>query len=215
MVSLEGLIASRASGRTRIAITFDDGYASCYGQAVPVLEELRIPAAFFVCSGFIDSKDEDAERFCHEGFKRRQKFHSLGKQQLRELAGHPLFEVGSHSMNHIDLGKVNDKRILDREIEGDRTQIEDWTGKKVQWFAYPFGGRSNVSAEVIEYLRRTQFRAAFSLVPGFVDFNKGKFMMRRDSMDMREPDWLWRAWLNGGYDSLFALKENLRRKRRL
>ena len=55
LVSLEDLFTLRVSDRTLIAVTFDDGYASWYDQAVPVLEELEIPAVFFVCSGFVDS----------------------------------------------------------------------------------------------------------------------------------------------------------------
>ena len=212
LVSLEDLFMLRVSDRTHIAITFDDGYASWHDQAVPVLEELKIPAVFFVCSGFVDSKGEDGERFCQEHFKRSQKLLPLSKKQLIDLANHPLFEAGSHSMNHIDLGEVTDRRTLDREIDGDRKQIEDWTGKKVQWFAYPFGGRSNVSQEALQYLRQSSFRGAFTLVPSFLDSHGERFLTGRDSLDVRAPNWLWRAWLNGGYDSLFALKENVREK---
>jgi peptidoglycan/xylan/chitin deacetylase (PgdA/CDA1 family) len=210
LVSLEDLFTVRVSDKTRIAITFDDGYASWYDQAAPVLEELKIPAVFFVCSGFVDSKGKDGERFCRENFRRSQKLSPLTKKQLIDLANNPLFEAGSHSMNHIDLGKVIARKTLEREINGDRRQIEDWTGKKVQWFAYPFGGRSNVSPEAIQCLRQSSFRAAFTLIPCFFDFHKEKLMIGRDSLDVTESTWLWRAWLNGGYDSLYCLKEAMR-----
>lgn len=212
LVSLEDLFSLRVGDRTLIAITFDDGYASWYDQAVPVLEELRIPAVFFVCSGFIDSTGEDGERFCRENFKRSQKLLPLSKKQLIELSNHPLFEVGSHSMNHMDLGEVMGIKTLDREIDGDRKQLEDWTGKKVQWFAYPFGGRSNVSLEAIQYLRQSSFRAAFTLIPAFFATDQEEFMIGRDSLDVTESTWLWGAWLNGGYDSLYVIKECARTK---
>jgi peptidoglycan/xylan/chitin deacetylase (PgdA/CDA1 family) len=212
LVSLGELFELCASDRLFIAITFDDGYASWYDQAVPVLEELQIPAVFFVCSGFVDLMGKEGERFCRENFKRSQRLLPLTRKQLIDLASHPLFEVGGHSMNHIDLGKVTDREELEREIDGDRKQIEDWTGEEVRWFAYPFGGRSNASPEAIEYLRQSSFRAAFTLIPGFLGTNNEEFLIGRDSLDVREPNWLWRAWLNGGYDSLFALKENVRQK---
>lgn len=41
------------SGRT-LSITFDDGYADNFTNALPVLEEFGVPATFFVASGFLD-----------------------------------------------------------------------------------------------------------------------------------------------------------------
>jgi peptidoglycan/xylan/chitin deacetylase (PgdA/CDA1 family) len=35
-------------------ITFDDGYASNYRVALPILQRAGIPATFFVCTGFLD-----------------------------------------------------------------------------------------------------------------------------------------------------------------
>jgi len=37
-------------------ITFDDGYSECYSIVAPILYKKGIPAAFFVCSDFIDNK---------------------------------------------------------------------------------------------------------------------------------------------------------------
>ncbi len=45
----EGLLPARA-----VTVTFDDGYADNYLNALPVLEELEIPAIVFVASGFLD-----------------------------------------------------------------------------------------------------------------------------------------------------------------
>lgn len=38
------------SGKTKIAITFDDGYLNNFKYALPVLEELEIPASFYITS---------------------------------------------------------------------------------------------------------------------------------------------------------------------
>jgi len=37
-------------------ITFDDGYSECYSIVAPILYKKGIPAAFFLCSDFIDNK---------------------------------------------------------------------------------------------------------------------------------------------------------------
>lgn len=44
--------------RRAVAITFDDGYADNYINALPILEECQIPATVFVSSGYVDSDRE-------------------------------------------------------------------------------------------------------------------------------------------------------------
>lgn len=41
-----------------IVVTFDDGYEDNYINALPILENLKIPAAFFLCTGNIDKNEE-------------------------------------------------------------------------------------------------------------------------------------------------------------
>jgi peptidoglycan/xylan/chitin deacetylase (PgdA/CDA1 family) len=51
--ALDRAAVGRLSGRT-LSITFDDGYADNFTNALPVLEEFGVPATFFVASGFLD-----------------------------------------------------------------------------------------------------------------------------------------------------------------
>ena len=57
MISLADALSrarqGRLSGRT-VSVTFDDGYADNLIVALPILEKLKIPATFFVASGFVD-----------------------------------------------------------------------------------------------------------------------------------------------------------------
>lgn len=57
VISLEDALqrsdSGQLSGRS-VSITFDDGYADNFTQALPVLEEFGVPATFFVTSGYLD-----------------------------------------------------------------------------------------------------------------------------------------------------------------
>ncbi len=41
-----------------VVITFDDGYADNLNEALPILEEIGLPATFFICTGQIDTQQE-------------------------------------------------------------------------------------------------------------------------------------------------------------
>jgi peptidoglycan/xylan/chitin deacetylase (PgdA/CDA1 family) len=55
VVPLERSREAAADGR-RIAITFDDGYASVFRYAYPVLKALRLPATVFVSTAFVQRR---------------------------------------------------------------------------------------------------------------------------------------------------------------
>jgi len=57
IVSLEDLFHAKAasSKKTRIAITFDDGYHCIYKHAYPILKKLAIPATIFIAAGLIEN----------------------------------------------------------------------------------------------------------------------------------------------------------------
>ena len=126
-----------------------------------------------------------------------------------ELANHPLFEIGSHTVHHIDLGQPLDEDTLISEISMDKGRLENWTGTPVRWFAYLFGEPKNVSAQAVSFVRCLGFLAAFTLAPGYWESEDDRFTIGRDSLNIAQPLWLWRAWLNGAYDGLYALKGRL------
>lgn len=206
IVSLEELLSRPLGQRTQVAITFDDGYACWHELAAPILEDLKIPAVFFVCSGFVGLGDEKAKYFGLYYFHRQQELCPLTRNQLVDLANHPLFEIGSHTVHHIDLGQPLDEDTLIAEISMDKGQLENWTGTPVRWFAYPFGEPKNVSPRAVNFVKCAGFLAAFTLVPSYWKPDEDKFRVGRDSLGLAQPLWLWRAWLDGSYDSLYAAK---------
>jgi len=65
-------------------------------------------------------------------------------EQIKELANDSKVTIGSHSVNHYDLNRLTDAEIL-FELNESRRIIESKISRKVEHFAYPFGGRNAVN----------------------------------------------------------------------
>ncbi|NLX44745.1 MAG: polysaccharide deacetylase family protein [Treponema sp.] len=115
-------------------ITFDDGDLSMYGIAYPLLRYYDIKATFFIIAGSVGEV----------GY--------MSWPQIREMAGYRnnegerLFSIGSHGVNHLALGEV-DEETLHSEFAESKRIIEGQIGLPVEVFALPYGsgaGRKDI-----------------------------------------------------------------------
>jgi peptidoglycan/xylan/chitin deacetylase (PgdA/CDA1 family) len=212
IVPLGDLIEARGEvDRECLALTFDDGYANWHEVVAPVLEDFCCPATFFVSSGFVGLGRAEAREFRLQRLGRSRDLAPLTVAQLRDLAAHDLFEIGSHTVSHLDFYVDSTPGALSAEIDGDRMRLEDWTGDPVRWFAYPWGGLPQLVPMAIEHVRHAGFDAAFTSLPGSLDRAPDRFLLPRQSVDVSSRPTLWNARLNGGYDLVFAAKRRLSR----
>jgi peptidoglycan/xylan/chitin deacetylase (PgdA/CDA1 family) len=109
-------------------INFDDGLASVYENAWPILEEAKVPAAVFVVSGLISG----------ENF--------LSWDQCRAMSASPLITIGSHSAHHYRFSTLSD-RAAALELSDSKAEIEDRTGNPCEHFCCPFGRRGDFNAD--------------------------------------------------------------------
>jgi peptidoglycan/xylan/chitin deacetylase (PgdA/CDA1 family) len=67
----------------------------------------------------------------------------LTNREINELAAMPQVEIGSHTLTHPNLRRLNNRQI-DAELRGSKAWLEDLIGKSVTSFCYPNGlhGRS-------------------------------------------------------------------------
>jgi peptidoglycan/xylan/chitin deacetylase (PgdA/CDA1 family) len=73
---------------------------------------------------------------------------------------------GSHTHRHEILSKLS-KESQTEELFVSREILQHELGRKIDTLAYPVGARHTFSAETVEALRQTQYRAAFSFYGGF------------------------------------------------
>ncbi len=154
-----------------VLVTFDDGLANNYTEALPVLERHEVPAIFFISTQHVVNP-RDWLPFTRTKVRAqwaapnevpepwaRELFDGMSVEQLRACARHPLITIGSHTVSHPFLTHCGNS-WMGREIVGSRRQLEGLTGRKVDLFAYPSGDYDRMVAELV---RAAGYRAAFAV----------------------------------------------------
>jgi peptidoglycan/xylan/chitin deacetylase (PgdA/CDA1 family) len=111
-------------------LTMDDGHLDNYTNAFPITQKYGFTGVLYLVSNYIG-----AENY-------------MTVDQVLEMyrAG---WEVGSHSMNHFDLTKVNAETAY-AEVIDSRRVLEEMLGIPVLTFAYPFGAYNNAAMDYVK-----------------------------------------------------------------
>jgi peptidoglycan/xylan/chitin deacetylase (PgdA/CDA1 family) len=153
-----GCRAASGMGGT-LSITFDDGYRDNAEVAAPILRKLGLPATFFVTTSFIGTRA--VAPWDHE-LPRQPGW--MDWDQLRTLASQG-FEIGSHTDTHIDLGTA-DMQTARAELGLSARKLHEQLGSPPRLFAYPFGGRENITQRSLELVREAGFVCCASCCGG-------------------------------------------------
>jgi peptidoglycan/xylan/chitin deacetylase (PgdA/CDA1 family) len=120
-----------------VIITFDDGDASVFSQAFPVMQEFGFIGVNYLVVNYVGA----------DGY--------MSVDQLKTLAASG-WETGSHSMTHADL--TLSKRV-EWEVVQSRHSLEEKLGVPIETFAYPFGKKT---AESLKFATEN-YRGAMGL----------------------------------------------------
>ena len=91
-------------------------------------------------------------------------FLPLTWDQIREMSGNGI-DFGSHSCSHPIMSRLTRTQLV-YEVLNSKREIEERTGKEVNTFCYPNGGRDDFNDEIIEILRKASYRAAVTTISG-------------------------------------------------
>jgi peptidoglycan/xylan/chitin deacetylase (PgdA/CDA1 family) len=162
--------------RRTVAVTFDDGYRDNYEIAAPILKEFDIPATFFITAGAIGT---DRVMFWDEHLRDRVPW--MNWEQVRALHRQG-FEIGSHTMNHTDLGRAS-REVAWQELTTSKAKLEDELGAQVTLFAYPFGRPENMNESNRVLVREAGYRCCCSCCGGFVFPKDDPYRLKRTPLD--------------------------------
>jgi len=136
-VTFSEAVAGKLDGRVA-AITFDDGYASIFTLAFPILERLGMTATVFLPTQFVGGGPMAWPGI--DGWMGSEHEHELlpmSWEDARRLADAG-WEVGSHTKTHPHLTEVSDATLAD-ELAGSREACEQMLDRPCRSLAYPYG----------------------------------------------------------------------------
>ena len=114
-----------------VVLTFDDGFADFFTDALPVLKRYRFPATLYVPTAFVGSTSRWLQR---EGEVTRP---VLTWEQLYEIQASGI-ECGGHTHTHPQLDTLP-SALAREEIVRSKSILEQHLEQAVLSFAYPFG----------------------------------------------------------------------------
>jgi peptidoglycan/xylan/chitin deacetylase (PgdA/CDA1 family) len=90
---------------------------------------------------------------------------AMTPEELRELAASDVVTIGAHTIDHVRLAGREKHEQVDT-ISKSKTDLEQFLGRRVSQFAYPFGRRDDFDDCSVEAVRSADFDAACTTVPG-------------------------------------------------
>jgi len=122
-----------------ILLTFDDGNENTYSTVFPILQKYGFKGTSYIVYNYVGAKN------------------FMNRDQIRELyaAG---WEIGSHSISHVDLTKRLDRQ--EDEIIESRRKLQILLDVPISTFAYPYGAYDHLS---LYYMNFAGYLAAVGL----------------------------------------------------
>jgi len=167
LLEIENFVEGRKSlPKKSVAITFDDGFLDNYLNAYPYLKKYNMPATIFVATGHVNKK-----------MLLYPEYVDLADWDAIKTMSENNIEIGAHTVRHPNLTQI-DINEAKKEIIESREEIEKTLGKKVAFFAYPFGAYND---NVVKLVKSLGFKGAVG-GEGVIQENSNVFLLNRSEV---------------------------------
>lgn len=174
-----------------VGITFDDGTSDWVTRALPVLERFRVPATFYVCTGYIGKGPIPYPN-------QHTPATGLTLEEIKMLSHSPMAHIGVHTVSHPHLAEIIPHKMHE-EIQQSKAILMEWLGQPSTHLAYPFGNLK-------DYNETTKAVAAASGMDSAVSLEERTIAMDEDPYEIPrmvvfdEPLWMFKVRVSGIID---------------
>lgn len=183
-------------------LTFDDGSNDWLSYALPILERFQTPATFFTTTGFIDNGSIPYPR-------PHAPATALTREEFQTLAASPLVTIGGHTVTHPHLSRISEDEMRN-EIKQSKRTLEEWCGKTISLYAYPFGNASDYDETTKRIMREEGLLAGFSIEERTVTNDDDLFDLPR-LVIFDEPLWMFKVRVSGIIDDAMWIFTKVKR----
>ena len=197
-----------------VVVTFDDGFASVYAHAWPLLKEFQATATIFLITAYLGGKGPFP--FDHWGLTNRHQvpvecYRPLTIAECREMAEKGLVELGSHTHSHQDFRYKPAE--LARDTQTSLKFLYERFGLEEVSFAFPGGRRhlGQVSEELITAVKGLGVTCALTTECVPIDWRSDPFSWGRFNVYQWDSASTLAAKLEAWYNWAPRLQVRLRR----
>ena len=166
--TLSELVSLKEIPQKSVVITFDDGYEDNFTNAFPLLKKYNFKATIYtVLNRF--NQDWATDKDLNQASNELNSEKMLSNEQIKEMLDSGLIEIGSHTLDHVNLPKLN-KEEKKKQIIESKKQIENVFNIKCNSFAYPFGFFDEDSVKIVNEANYTNATTTVNSV-----FDKNKY----------------------------------------
>lgn len=179
------------------AVTFDDGYISVLENAVPELRARGVPYTLFVPTGSWGGRPSWVKDSGHPFWHERV----VTPVELGKAAQDALSTVGSHTVSHPRLSRLNDQS-LDSELRNSKVELEKILGRAVDILSFPHG---DYDERVAAHARSAGYRRLMTVEPSLVKVKGGSSLLGRVAVEPEDGGlefylkahgaYRWNTWL--------------------